>query len=128
MIKRVGPFPVDFDFAELWESRIILERAKVVDFRIGARSLVAELVAEKIKDLKTLVVIGFIKLFQALILRGETAAGSRIDDKQDFVAVIVERNHGPKTIIRLKRLHGMTRYISSTSTSQRRLSIRLKTY
>lgn len=67
-IKRIGPFPIDFDLTELRESRIVLERAKIVDFRVRARGLMAELVTRKIKNLKTLLIIGFIKLLQALIL------------------------------------------------------------
>ena len=59
-----------------------------MDLVIRTGSLSAELVAGNVKDLKALIVIVLVELFDRFVLRCEAAACRGIYDKYDFSLVI----------------------------------------
>ncbi len=82
--------PVDIDLAEHWEADAVGQRAKRFDVLICSRLLSAELVAGESKDDKPLVSVFLIQIFQVLVLAGEAALRSDIDNQKYFSLVFSE--------------------------------------
>ena len=64
-----------------------------MDALVRTRGLLAKLVAGEVEDLEALLMVLLVELLQLLILRSETTARGRIDDKQDLVGILLEANH-----------------------------------
>lgn len=82
--KRVSFVAVDFKLFELVELGFVAKDAEIMDFVVGARGLMTELVAGEVEDFETLSVVFFVKGFEAFVLRSEATAGGGVDDEEDF--------------------------------------------
>src|SRR3712207_4851001 len=57
LVERVGIVAIHLKFLELWELGAVVELAELVYALVGARSLVAKLIAGEVEDLESLGVI-----------------------------------------------------------------------
>ena len=71
-------FAIYLYFFELWKLGAKVKGAEVVNLLLGARSLVAKLVAREVQNLKTLVFIILIECLQFLLLWCKATTGSSI--------------------------------------------------
>ena len=91
--EGLGIVAVDLHLLEARELRAVGQLAEVVDALVRTRGLLAKLVSGEVKDLEALLMVLLVELLQLLILRSETTARGRIDDKQDLVGILLEANH-----------------------------------
>ena len=90
LIERVSVVAVDLDLLELWELGAVGELAERVDALVGARCLLAKLIAGEVENLEALGMVFLIEFLQFLILRGETAFGGCVDDEQYLVGILAQ--------------------------------------
>ena len=79
---------VDIDFLHERESDTVVEAAELRDLRVGTGLLVGELVARETENHETLVFVLLVQRLQPVVLRGETAFGSGVDNHEDLAAVL----------------------------------------
>lgn len=95
LVQRVRIVAVDVDLAEDGEGDLLVQGAEVLDLLVGAGLLAAELVAGEADDCE---VVGVLLLdllvdgLEVLVLVGETALGSGVDDQDDFALEVGQRN------------------------------------
>src|SRR5690554_1335224 len=73
------------------EADAVILLTEFADLFVGARILLAELIAREAEDLQAAALVFLMELFEPRELRREAAFTSRIDDKEDIAAVIRER-------------------------------------
>ena len=61
-----------------------------MDALVGARSLLAKLVAWEVENLKTLSVVLLVQGFQLVVLWGEAALGGGVDNQQYFISILFQ--------------------------------------
>ncbi len=88
--ERVGIVTVHLDLLEAGEFCAEVQLAELVDAFVGTGSLLSELVAGEIENLEALAVIVLVKSLQLVVLGCETALGSRVDNQQHFVGILLE--------------------------------------
>ncbi|MPM85980.1 hypothetical protein SDC9_133063 [bioreactor metagenome] len=81
-IERVFALPIDLQLCKPLEGGAEVEGAELVDLLDGPGSLLLELVAGEVENLKTLFLVRFIELFQFIVLGCKAAVGCRVDDQQ----------------------------------------------
>src|ERR1019366_1128405 len=81
---------IDLDLREQREVHAVIELTEGLDLVIGARLLMAELIAGKAKHLQAAVFVLGVKRLQAFVLRREPALAGGVDDQQDLALVIAE--------------------------------------
>src|SRR5258708_1198810 len=86
---------IDIDFGEEREFHSVFSLAEPLDFTVRRGFLTPELIAGKAKHRKALVLIFFVKFFQALVLRGMAAAAGDIDDEQNSAAIVRKKDFVP---------------------------------
>ena len=67
-----------------------MQCAELMNFIITARCLSGKLVARNIDDLEALVMERFMHFLKFLVLRSEAAAGSGIDDNENFACEVIQ--------------------------------------
>ena len=92
--QRGGIFPGDIGFAEAGKGGVVVQGAEPVDLIPGSRSLVAELVAGEVQDLKSPAVETLVQIFKCLVLGGEAASCGGVDDEQHLVPEGVQAGGG----------------------------------
>jgi len=86
----VGVVAVHVDLGEHGERDAVVLLAEGRDLVLGARLLVAELVAREAEDGEALAGVLVVQLLQAFVLRGETALAGRVHDQDDVADVGAE--------------------------------------
>ena len=79
---------VDLYFLELGKLSTKIQGAELMNFLLGAGSLLTKLVAGEVENLKTLVLILLVQGLQLFVLRSETATGGRVDNEQHLALVL----------------------------------------
>src|SRR6516225_3526130 len=69
LVQRVGAAAVHFDLRKQRKSDAVVQIAERLDFFVGARLLMSELVAGKAKNFEALIVVLRVELLQAFVLR-----------------------------------------------------------
>src|ERR1039458_1574519 len=87
---RMRVVAVDLDLGEQWEVHSVIDLAERFDLVIGARLLMAELVAGKAEHLQAAVFVLGVKRLQTFVLRREPALAGGVDDQQDLSLVITK--------------------------------------
>ena len=72
-----------------------MEATKLIDFFNIARRLAHKLIAWKVKDFKSLVMVALIELLQSLLLRRQTATSCCIDDEEYLASICFEGEGAP---------------------------------
>lgn len=93
--ERVGAVAVDLGLLHDGEADAVVDLAEALDLLVGAWLLAAELVAGEAEDDKVIRVLRLEvgpELLQTLVLRGEAALGSRVDDEDDLALVVGQGN------------------------------------
>ena len=75
---------IDVDLLKHRESHVVFAGAKLLDLLTGAGFLTAELVTGEAQDREVLAFVFLVNGFEALVLRGESAFRSDIDDEKHF--------------------------------------------
>ena len=91
-VKRDRILTVDIDLGELWEGNAVTAGAERINLLIAAGCLLAELVAGKIQNLETCIMVCVVDLLQLSILRCETASGSGVDNQKNLSLIFGKRN------------------------------------
>lgn len=86
--QRTGFSAVDVDLCKLGKGDIIGRGAEVMDLADAARSLLAKLIAGKVKDFHTVLAVGVVEFLQFLVLRSKTTARGCVDNEEDFSFVL----------------------------------------
>jgi hypothetical protein len=68
----------------------VVDTAELGNLLVAARLLVGELIAGETYDDQSLVLIFFVKGFQTVVLRGESALGGGVDNHKDFSFILLE--------------------------------------
>ena len=90
------------DLAEQWKRQAVLGVAKIFDLCIRSRLLLPEVVRGECQDLKALLPILFIYLFEVGILRRIAAEAGRVDQQQSLAAELAQGNRLPIDIVSVK--------------------------
>lgn len=95
LVQGVRIVAVDVELAKDGEGDLLVQGAEVLDLLVGAGLLAAELVAGEADDYE---IVGVLLLdvlvdgLEVLVLVGEAALGSGVDDQDDFALEIGQRN------------------------------------
>ena len=84
----MGVLAEDVDFFHQREGHAVVQAAELRNFFVAAGFLVFELVTGKAEDDQPLVLILLVEGFQAIVLRGEAALRSRVNNHEDFAFVL----------------------------------------
>lgn len=116
LIQGVRIVAVDVDLGHDGERRLLIQRAEVLDLLVAAGLLAAELVAGEADDgevVGVLLLEGLVDGLEVLVLVGEAALGSRVDDQDDLALVVGQRDFGvggckrKKALVSGKSVHGL---------------------
>lgn len=87
-VQRKSVHAVDVNLRELTERHPKTSGTERRDVIARTRSLMTELIAGEVKNLQPLVLICLVEFLEIRVLRGETAFGGCIDDKEDLPFVL----------------------------------------
>ena len=90
LVERNGIFAVHVNLCKLREFDTESERTEAVDLLIAAGCLLSKLIAGKIENFKTFILIFIVKGLKLIVLRCKSTAGRCIYDKQ-YLATIVRK-------------------------------------
>ncbi len=91
-IQGLGILSVHLNLLELRKLSAIVQLAETVYALVGARSLLAELVAREVQNLETLRMIFLVKLLQLGVGGSEAALCGGVNYQQHFVGILLERH------------------------------------
>ena len=87
-VQRRRVVTVDVDLGEHREVDVELRRHELEDLRLGARLLLAELVAREAEHLDVVELV--VERTQTCVLRSETSSAGDVDDQQHLIAELIE--------------------------------------
>ena len=91
-IKRMCLRTVDIDLRKQWKRHSVVQTAETQNFALGPGLLSSELIAGESQNHEALILVLFIKGFQSLVLRSESAFAGDVDDQQNFSTECRKRN------------------------------------